>query len=221
MEPKDFFLPIKIVAFDFDQTLVDEVASIRHRWKETLQEFSHIHKALEKTFFSIFDAKGPAYKAHLDDTLRELSLPESHIGPMVDFFRTTRSSKEFVYEHAREVVELLKERGFRIGIITDGLRNYQENRIKSAGLNELCDFIYYGDDYQKPDPVFFRSCIEREKILPGQFLYVGDHITKDIEGALAVGAKACYIGNEYNAVLSQEAICFKTMYQFHKWLKQK
>src|SRR3989344_2870878 len=113
MEPKDFFLPIKIVAFDFDQTLVDEVASIRHRWKETLQEFSHIHKALEKTFFSIFDAKGPAYKAHLDDTLRELSLPESHIGPMVDFFRTTRSSKEFVYEHAREVVELLKERGFR------------------------------------------------------------------------------------------------------------
>lgn len=217
----EFLSTVKVVAFDFDQTLVDERASMRCRWQKTLKNFSHVHPDLQDTFFSIFDAKGHKYKNHLDDTFCTLRLSEDHKDSLISFFHKEQSDKEYAYEYSREVIELLKQKGFRIGIITDGLKGYQENRIKRTGFDGLCDFIHYGDDHQKPDPAFFNMCIKGEGILPHELLYVGDHVAKDVEGSLAVGSKACYIGNEYNVRLPHEALSFRTMQHFYQWLEQK
>ncbi|OHA78491.1 MAG: hypothetical protein A2V96_02580 [Candidatus Yonathbacteria bacterium RBG_16_43_6] len=219
--PHEFFSTIKVVAFDFDQTLVDEQSLVRHRWQKTLENFSHMHPDLQKTFFSIFEAKGYKYKNHLDDTFCVLGLPEDYKDSLISSFRKEQGDKEYVNEYSREVIKLLKQKGFRIGIITDGLKSYQEQRIVRAGFSELCDFIYYGDEHQKPDPAFFNMCIKEEGILPHELLYVGDHLIKDIEGALAVGSIACYIGNEQSVPLPLEVLSFTTMQHFYQWLEQK
>lgn len=219
--PHEFFSTIKVVAFDFDQTLVDEQSLVRARWQKTLEHFSHVHPNLQETFFSIFDEKGYKYKHHLDDTFCALGLSEDHKNSLISSFRSEQGDKEYVNEYSREVIELLKQKGLRIGIITDGLKSYQEQRIMRAGFHELCDFIHYGDEHQKPDPAFFNMCIKEEGILPHELLYVGDHLIKDIEGALAVGSMACYIGNEQSVPLSQEVLSFKTMQHFYQWLEQK
>src|SRR3989344_3840636 len=214
-----FLKTIRVIAFDVDKTLIDESFSLRRRWQKTLVKFSHLSDKLEETFLSIFDTKGHEYKRHLNDALQELNLPDTHIQSIIGFFKSTKSSEERLYDGVLEVLMLLKKKGFRIGIVTDGLKEYQEHRLKVAGIYDIFDFFYYGDFHQKPDPAFFRRCIENEGIKPHELLYVGDHLAKDIEGALAVGAKTCWI-NEDATKISQDVIAFKTMYNFHQWLQE-
>lgn len=217
---REFFSSIKVVAFDFDQTLVDESFSLRRRWQETLTKFLHLSDKLAETLLSVFDVKGYEYKRHLNDALQELNLPETHIQPIINVFKSTRSNEERLYDGVRETLFLLKKKGFRIGIITDGLKDYQEHRIKTAGIYDLFDFFYYGDSYQKPNSAFFSRCIENEGIQSHEFLYVGDSVSKDVEGALAIGAKACWIAeNDMNISAPEDVIVFKTMYNFYQWLK--
>lgn len=212
---------IKTVAFDLDQTLIDETYSIKRRWKKVLKNFSFLNEKLEETFFDIFDRKGADYKSHIDETLKKLNLSEEHIITVVNLFKNTRSDSELLYDKVVEVLLLLKKKGFKIGVITDGQRNYQEYRLKQSSLLYMFDFCYYGDEYQKPDPKFFRKCFDSEKIIPSEFLYVGDDIDKDIKGALSVGAMACLIGETNDSVITQNNIlCFKTMNNFYIWLKQ-
>ena len=211
---------IKVVAFDFDQTLVDETFSIRRRWEETLRKFSHLHAGLEKKFLLNFDAKGHKHKTHLNDALAELGISEIHAPAILDLFRSIKSSEEKVYTGVKEAILLLKKRKKRVGIITDGYKSYQEDRIRKSGLHDLFDFFYYGDEHQKPDPAFFQKCIEGENVSPREFLYVGDDVAKDIEGALRAGVRACFIGDEKKSILPEEAFCFKTMYDFQQWLKR-
>lgn len=209
---------IKVIAFDFDQTLADESFSLRRRWQETLKKFSHLSDKLEGTFLSIYDAKGHEYPKHLNDTLQELKVSETHMQPMIDTFRSTRSTEEQIYAGVRDVLLLLKKKGFRIGIITDGVQEYQEHRLKVAGIYDMFDFFYYGDAHQKPDPAFFRRCIEDEGIKPHELLYVGDHVTKDVEGALAVGARACCV-TKGSVKVPKGVMVFTTMYDFYQWLQ--
>ena len=117
----------------------------------------------------------------------------------------------------------------RVGVITNGVQSYQEGRLKRAGLYELFDFFYYGDTHQKPDPAFFNSILENENVEPHELLVVGDHVEKDIAGALGVGAKAVWVRegsslSEEQIVEKEEtlkrALQFKTMYDFLTWLKQ-
>lgn len=219
--PKEFLSNIKIVAFDFDQTLVDEAFPVRQRWQETLGKFLHLHEKLEEKFMAIFDAKGHKYTTNLDDTLQELNVSDEHITPIMESFRSTHSDKELVYKNVFDVITLLKKEGFRVGIITDGRKGYQEDRLKHSGLYNLFDFFYYGDDHQKPDLEFFRKCINGENILPNELLYIGDDMVKDVKGVLSAGGKACFMGDSGDVLVPEEAPSFKTMYDLYQWLKQK
>lgn len=210
---------IKVVAFDFDGTLVDESFSLRRRWQETLKKFSHLSDKLAETFFSLFEKRGYTYKRHLNDTLEELNLPDTELQTIIDAFKSTKSKKEKLYDGVKETLLFLKKRGLRVGIITDGVKEYQENRLKVAGIYNVFDFFYYGDIHQKPDPSFFRACIKNEGIEPHELLYVGDHAIKDVEGALAVGAKSCYITGE-DIKVPEGVMVFKTMYNFYQWLQE-
>lgn len=218
MTPKEFLAPIKVIAFDIDQTLMDETFSLRSRWEETLAEFPHLSDKLAETFFLIFDAQGPEYKKHLTDALQKLNLHGNHTRPIVSLFKSTRSRDERLYSGVSELLVYLKKKGFRIGIITDGLKDYQEHRLKIAGIYDFFDFFYYGDSHQKPDPAFFRRCIDEENIEPYELLYVGDHLDKDVEGARVAGAEACWISGNDLSASPTGAISFKTVYTFYQWL---
>lgn len=218
---QEFLSSIKVVGFDFDNTLVDETFSVRKRWQETLRQFNHLSPKLEEVFLRIYDEKDYKYKTHLNEALAELNLSEAeHLIPILEKLRASRSDEERVHGSVHELVTFLKDKNKRIGVITDGVQEYQEGRLKRAGLYELFDFFYYGDEYQKPDPAFFRMVLGDEKIKAHELLMIGDHVEKDIEGALAVGAKAVWIAEGSDAPVPQGALYFKTMYDFLQWLKK-
>lgn len=90
---------------------------------------------------------------------------------------------------AREAVEALRVAGVPIGIVSNGFREVQYRKLRSAGLEGVFDPIVLSDDVgiNKPDARFFAAACRAAGVAPGQCVIVGDNARTDIAGALDAG----------------------------------
>jgi putative hydrolase of the HAD superfamily len=92
------------------------------------------------------------------------------------------------------LLQALRQRGFKLGIITDGLLAVQKNKVAALGLAALVDAVVYSDTWGraawKPSPRPFREMETALGVRPKQCLYIGDNPVKDIPGAHGAGWSA-------------------------------
>src|SRR3989338_740906 len=197
MEKNEFFKNIKVIGFDFDDTLVNEQYYITTKWKAVLKRYSSLSLDLEKTFFKIYQEKGSSYKFHLDDTLHTLRIDIKYRDRILSEFKENKG-EERLLAGVIEFLKMVKYNGLRVGIITDGKKSRQKERIKKARIYEIMDFIYYGNGKKekKPNKKAMNKIFSSFKIKPEQFLYIGNDFEIDIKGMLEIGAKACWVTSE-------------------------
>jgi len=94
--------------------------------------------------------------------------------------------------HAREVLEHLAARGFRLALLTNNARPATQRLLQAMALTPLLDLAMTRDDVPalKPDPSGVRLIIERLGPLHDAYM-VGDSW---IDGLAAEGAGARFIG---------------------------
>ncbi|TDH71489.1 hypothetical protein CCR75_001803 [Bremia lactucae] len=107
-----------------------------------------------------------------------------------------------VFDDVRPTLELLQKSGVPMGVFS----NFDE-RLEPllVGLG-LRDFFYvvtksYDQPHMKPHASIFNSTFKNlqgngERVVPSNFLHVGDHLTKDYKAARAVGAQALLLCRE-------------------------
>lgn len=121
-------------------------------------------------------------------------------------FQTVRAvSKPDV--SAKTIVEKLKEKGIRIIIATNPFfpKIATESRIDWAGL-QLSDFelvtTYENSSYCKPNPLYYKEILKKQKLLPEECLMVGNDFGEDMI-ARTIGMKVFlltdYLINKDNA----------------------
>ncbi len=98
-----------------------------------------------------------------------------------------------VFDEALPVLRTLKEKGLRLGVISDwqkGLRHFCEE----LGLAEYLDVVVASGEvgYQKPDPRLFEAAGRQMKIHADEILHVGDSLA-DVEGARGAGFSAALL----------------------------
>src|SRR3989344_4945156 len=212
MKSNDSFKPllkkIKVVGFDFDDTLVDEQYSIQGRWKKVLKKYSYLSPILLKTFFEVYKIKGFKYKRHINLTLEKLGIDYKFVKPIVDDFLSSHY-KEKLIPGVGELLKLLNHKGIKIGIITNGNQENQERRIMKAGLTKFLDFVFYADKFKKPNPVFLKSCLMKLGVKnKSEFLYIGNDYLEDIKYARELGIRSFLIGNK---VIPGDYISFQNL----------
>ncbi|MEK7663929.1 MAG: HAD family hydrolase [Patescibacteria group bacterium] len=218
-----FFGNIRAIGFDFDDTLIDGQYSIRQRWQKVLRDYSFLSPNLEKRFFEIYNKKGPNYKFHLDDTLAELKIGKEFKEEILLELRKTFQDEKLL-NGAKDLLESIKKTVFKMGIITDGKRSYQEGRIKKAGIYDYFDFVIYGKGKKdkKPTKKILESLNKYlNKIsvkFPEEFLYIGDNFKNDVEGFLNMGAKVCWITNNKENLVKDNLIIVKSLKELEKKL---
>ena len=95
--------------------------------------------------------------------------------------------------------DLLRElsRSYRLGIITDGLPEVQERKVRALRLEGLMDNIIYtwkfGREKQKPHPHSFTLMLQSLETEAKNALFVGDNPIKDCIGAHRAGMKCAQI----------------------------
>jgi HAD superfamily hydrolase (TIGR01662 family) len=97
------------------------------------------------------------------------------------------------YPGVKETLRELKRQGFKLGVLSDGLRLKAWMRLNEAGLDEFFDAVVTYEDTGEKKPAkapFLRICKELS-VNPEDCLMVGDWPERDVQGGRSVGMKTC------------------------------
>lgn len=183
---------VRGVIFDLDDTLYDEKDYVRSGYR-AVAEFLKEPQA-EEEMWKCFENKLPAIDTYLSKIGKEAQRAEC-----LNVYREHMPNIA-LRDGARALIETLKEKGIKVGIITDGRPSGQRNKIKALGLAELVDDIIItdelgGEQFRKPCDIAFRIMQRKWRLPFGEMIYVGDNPYKDFGAPKQLGMQRLYYRN--------------------------
>lgn len=193
---------LKSVLFDLDNTLLDFLTFKKETAKAAAKAM--IKQGLPATeievygkIFSVYDEKGIEYQKTFYEVVKqynlELNLAEKIQQAGIIAYQQKKYEVLRPYPMVKPTLRKLREKGLKLGIISDAPRNKAWQRLILTGLENEFDFVITYSDTQehKPHPSSFTLALKKLGVLPDAVLFVGDNPSKDIKGARAVGMRTC------------------------------
>ena len=189
---------IKAILFDFDDTLGNrEEYSHRtyvQRMEEVCPDGDPWLKEVAVQSALIYDQHGEAPKTYVRDRVLEttgIDLGED----FTEYWAAHQCENTVLYDDAVPVLKELRNRGYLLGILTNGESYSQHRKVERCGLTELVDAVTVsGDtDTKKPDPKIFHMTAEKLGLKPEECAFVGDMYSRDVYGAHLAGMKPVWI----------------------------
>ena len=107
-----------------------------------------------------------------------------------ELVRTWEEHERFtLYDDALPALQVLREHGVKIGLISNGSRDLEEF-VSHHGLDADCAIGSRAFGRTKPHPEIFRHALALLGVEPEEAAMIGDSYEDDIEGARALGMKA-------------------------------
>ena len=172
---------VRAVVFDLDDTLVlstvdygkfkrlviDKVVS--HGEPRTMYD----PKETVVSIVSRYERR--MHEAGLPDEERRRRLAE--LDRIMDEVEQERVAETKAIHGAIELLELLRNRGVKIGILTRGCQDYATAALSAAGLKQLVDAIECrnSETKAKPSPESYLRLIEQLGVRKEDTFFVGDH----------------------------------------------
>lgn len=170
----------KWIFFDVGSTLVDETEAYNHRAREMIKNTD--------ITFSVFDNKRIELAKQGFDGNSEA----------IKFFGLKKtpwhSEDEIPFVDALETLEILKERGYKLGIIANQSAG-TEQRLENRGLLKYFDVVVASAEFgiAKPNRLIFEKAIELAGCQPQNAVMIGDRLDNDIIPAKAFGMRTVWI----------------------------
>jgi putative hydrolase of the HAD superfamily len=103
----------------------------------------------------------------------------------------------FTDEQVRPLWEGLRERGFRVGVLSNTIwsGDYHRGVFERDGVMDLIDADVYSSEmaWTKPHPEAFRAAAAALGVEPSEAVYVGDRPFEDIHGSQLAGMRAIWV----------------------------
>lgn len=199
------------VFWDLDQTLLDFDRSMEYALQAVFaqyglkinEEMTARYSVINRSYWLRLESgelsKEQVTVGRFRTFFEELGI--THVSPEelnVDYQREL-GSVSFFMEGAKELVALLKERGYRQYVVTNGVNATQANKMRLSGLDRIMDGVFVSElmGYPKPRKEFFDGCfaalsdVDRNKCI-----LVGDSLTSDMRGAENAGITSCWFNPE-------------------------
>ncbi|WP_242089014.1 HAD family hydrolase [Curtobacterium sp. DN_7.5] len=106
-----------------------------------------------------------------------------------------------VFPDVVPLLRTLRQRGYRIGLLTNGSEAQQRDKLARTGLADAFDAVCVSEriGVQKPDPRAFTILAERLGVEAGACLFVGDDPERDVAGARRAGMCAVLVDRSADA----------------------
>lgn len=183
---------MKVIGFDLDDTLYshweyekvlfDAIAkSIEYKFRFDKEKvFAEMQKLFDaKDFEKLFDKaivnSGFELPMGWDEFVKDKLLP---------FYRNHKPDSILrTFEWVKPLLSRVKEKSYKVVLITNGGVKIQRNKIELLNLGHQFDKIYISDEFnppmRKPDLKIFETVLNDFNIKPEEMIYVGDSIEKD------------------------------------------
>ena len=192
--------PIRLVAFDLDDTLYPERAFVASGFRAVAEYLVRAHLAdrpIADDLQTAFDAgiRGRTF----DHVLAACGIEpnEKLIRDLVRIYRSHRSPygarrpEIALYPDADRALADLEACGLRRALVSDGPLEAQQAKVEALGLADRLDAVVltdaWGRQFWKPHPRAFRELADRFGLTPGECLYVADNPAKDFQGPAEAG----------------------------------
>lgn len=158
------------------------------------------------------------------EALQEQGIASDQLPPaMVErFFEARRRYPRF--PEIDSLLAALRARGYRLGIVTNGVPDLQREKLAGCGVAHLFEAsIVSGEiDCGKPDPGIFRHICRELGVGPTECVMVGDNPARDVAGAMAAGMKSVWVsrhGRERDSHYPADLAC-SDLSAMLPWLEQ-
>lgn len=110
-------------------------------------------------------------------------------------FRIASMDYISLYPKVKETLKALREKGFRIWLLSNAQKVFTEYELRYLGLLDSFDGIYISSDhrYRKPDRRFFDALLREQNLDPDSCLMIGNDRETDIAGARNAGLATLYM----------------------------
>lgn len=191
----------KLIIFDLDDTLYYERDYVFEGFKNVALylekkyslKFEEIYEKIKNIFYE--EGRGQIFNLLCEN----LEINEN-IDRLVEVYRSTEPREIKLYDDAIYFINYLKEKDYKLGIITDGLASVQRKKLKSLGLYKLIDKIIVTDElgreFWKPSTKSYKDILEEFNIAGDEAIYIGDNPSKDFIGARKLGIRTIRIIRE-------------------------
>ncbi|WP_045518793.1 HAD family hydrolase [Neobacillus niacini] len=185
---------IKAVLFDLDGTLLDRDESVKgfiHSQYDRLNNIvGHIPRENYIKRFIELDQRGYVWKDKVYQQLViEFQITEITWEEMLQDYIAEFKNHCVPFPNLIPMLEELRSRNLRLGMITNGRGQFQLDNIKALGIEEYFDRILISEweGIKKPDPDIFKRALKQLNVAPHESIYVGDHPDNDVKAAQNVG----------------------------------
>ncbi len=198
---------IDTVLFDLDDTLHDDTAAFRSaaRTVAAVVEREHgidpeaLAEAYERAAMEFWSALTAEHLTSAIADQRERMWHEALCAVQLDDralalrcadgYVRARAEVLALAPGARDLLVALRERGCKLGLVTNGFAATHHEKIDRLGLRELMDAFFIADEVGmiKPNPELYRHACRVLGSVPAATAMVGDRYGRDVLGAHEVG----------------------------------
>jgi HAD superfamily hydrolase (TIGR01662 family) len=218
---------LKAVLFDLDDTLFDHQYS-RRRGLELLQavyprlgavpipelEIEH-EKILLSSYYQTLDGvvtleESRISRIRLLGERYGLNIGPDEAGQVARDYHRIYEMERRAVPGASELLKFLAEKGLKIGVVTNGLADAQQEKLRVCSLDHDIDFMLVSEviGIRKPSPGIFMEALRLANAGPEETIYIGDAWGTDIMGAFRSGMRTIWL-NRYGLPCPEPGIAIE------------
>ena len=195
-----------LILFDLDGTLIETAPEICDAVNDTLTQFDLPTVSQQQVNDWIGHGtrelliQALAYTGNTTaDTVRQsdaFKLIEAEFGK---HYQARCGTRSHLYPHVREVLGELRERGVRLGVVTNKEGRYTQTVIDAHEISPFFDRVISGDTLpvKKPNPAAIHACMAQWSVPAERTLFVGDS-SIDVATARNAGVAVWALPYGYN-----------------------
>jgi len=188
---------MKVIVFDLDDTLFKEIDYLKSAYIE-IASFLQEKFLINDSFDSMLKMYGEG-----KNVFKELNIKYNLSIPLDFYLKMYRNHfpKISLEYDISNTLSYLKQQGYPIGILTDGRKVTQRNKINSLGLFDYLDenLIVISEEFGTSKPNIYNYLYFQNTFPNAELFYIGDNPQKDFISANCLGWKTiCLLDNGLN-----------------------
>lgn len=206
---------VKAVIFDMDGVLFDTERIYLEEWIEIFNEYSY--KMTKEIYLPLMGRGRKVIKEIFKKEFgQDIPIEEMYIKKDKMLFDAVDEGIP-LKEGAVEIIDFLKENGFKIALATSAKKEREEKQIKSSVLCDKFNAIVCGDDVlnSKPDPEIFKKAADKLRVK-----YENCIVIEDSKAGIIAANKAGMIGFHVEDLLPCDEEIRKYCYQYFSSLNE-
>lgn len=187
---------IKAVLFDLDNTLIDFMKMKRRASEAAVSAMVDAGLEIDeekaiKRLYSMYEEHGFEDQTIFDKFIKEAYGKLNHriLASAINAYRKVKAGHLVPYPHTRYTLVKLRERGLKLGIVSDAPIKQAWLRLAELNMMEMFNVVVAvgGTGKEKPHKMPFELALKKLGIGAGEILFVGDNPKRDIAGAKKAG----------------------------------